>query len=114
MIYNYHNKKTYNNFKKEGFIMTIKELKEMYEGQYEDIEIYSPLSVGEHYPNHFHTDNCRYAEEYSDESKVGLYELMDEEDYNHSIMANASDYADFEEWYDDKDAKVLCIMIADE
>ena len=91
--------------------MTIKEVKEMYKGQYDELEVYSTWNVGEHYPNHFHTDNCRYTEEYTDESEVGLYELMDEEDYNHSIMANASDYADFEEWYDNKDARVLCIMI---
>ena len=92
-------------------MMTIKEIKEMYEGQYEEIEVYSALSVGKHYPDHFHTDNCKFTEEFTDESKVGLYELMDEEDYNHSIMANASDYADFENWYGNKEAKVLCIML---
>ena len=91
--------------------MTIKEVKEMYKGQYDELEVYSTWNVGEHYPNHFLTDNCRFTEEYTDESEVGLYELMDEEDYNHSIMANASDYADFEEWYGNKDARVLCIMI---
>lgn len=93
-------------------MMTIKEIKEMYEGQYEEIEVYSALSVGKHYPNHFHTDNCKFTAEFTDESEVGLYELMDEKDYNHSIMANASDYADFEEWYGNKEAKVLCIMLA--
>ena len=91
--------------------MTIKEVKEMYEGQYDELEVYSTWNVGEHYPNHVHTDNCKCAEEYTDDSEVGLYELMDEEDYNRSIMANASDYADFGEWYDNKGAKVLCIMI---
>ena len=93
-------------------MMTIKEIKEMYEGQYEEIEVYSALSVGKHYPDHFHTDNCKFTEEFTDESEVGLYELMDEKDYNHSIMANASDYADFEGWYGNKEAKVLCIMLA--
>ena len=91
--------------------MTIKEVKEMYKGQYDELEVYSTWNVGEHYPNHFHTDNCKSTEEYTDESEVGLYELMDEEDYNRSIMANASDYADFGELYDNKGAKILCIMI---
>ena len=91
--------------------MTIKEVKEMYKGQYDEIEVYSTGNVGRHYPNHFHTDNCRFTEEYTDESEVGLYELMDEEDYDRSIMANCSEHADFGEWYDNKDAKVLCIMI---
>lgn len=93
--------------------MTIKEVKEMYDKQYKDVEVYEPNSSGKYYPNHFHTDNCKCVDEYTDESEVGLYELMDEEDYNNSIMANSSEYADFEEWYDNKDAKVLCIMLAD-
>ena len=92
--------------------MTVKEVKEIYKGQYEEIEVYSTSNVGKHYPDHFHTDNCKFTEEFTDESKVGLYELMDEEDYNNSIMANASDYADFESWYGNKEAKVLCIMLA--
>ena len=83
----------------------------MYEGQYNDIEVYEPNSKGEYYPNHFHTDNCETAECYSDESEVGLYELMDEEDYAHSILANSCVSADFEGWYGSKEAKVLCIML---
>lgn len=43
--------------------------------------------------------------------EVGLYELMNEEEYNNTLMANGDIYADFEDWYGDKDAKVLCIMI---
>jgi hypothetical protein len=92
-------------------VMTIKEVKEMYKGQYDEIEVYEPNSRGNHYPNHFHTDNCKYTEEYSDESEVGLYELMNEDDYEHSINANSCVTTDFEEWYDDKEAKVLCIML---
>jgi hypothetical protein len=38
---------------------------------------------------------------------------MSEEEYDHSILANTSDKADFIDWYGDKDAKVLCIMLAD-
>lgn len=95
--------------------MTIKEVKEMYKGQYDDFEVYKANSVGEHYPTHFHTDNCRFVDEdpevYTDESEVGLWDLMDEVDYNNSIMANTSDYANFDMWYNKKDAKVLCVML---
>ena len=90
--------------------MTIKEVKDMYKGEYEDMEVYSPCNIGRYYPNRFHTDNCKFTEDFTDDSEVWLYELMDEESYNHSIMANASDYANFEEWYGNHDTKVLCIM----
>ena len=88
--------------------MTVKEVKEMYKGQYEEIEVYSTWNVGKHYPDHFHTDNCKFTEEFTDESKVGLYELMDEEDYNNSILANCS--VEFEEIYEKND-KILVIVI---
>ena len=51
------------------------------------------------------------SQNYDDDMEVGLYELMDEEEYNNTIMANCDIYADFEDWYGDKDAKVLCVMI---
>lgn len=91
--------------------MTIKEVKEMYKSKYDDIEVYKPKSTGRYYPNHFHTDNCKFTEEHTDKLEVGLYELMDEEDYEDSIMANTCVYADFSEWYGNKNAKVLCIML---
>lgn len=40
-----------------------------------------------------------------------LYSLMDETEYNNSILANTDTYADFANWYDDKNAKVLCALI---
>lgn len=93
--------------------MTIKDVKELFKNEFEEIEVFKANSHGRYYPNRFHTDNCSATEDYSDESEVGLYELMDEEDYNNSIMANINDYARFEEWYGNKEAKVLCIMLAD-
>lgn len=93
---------------------TVKDVKELYKGEYAEIEVYKPVGVGEHYPDHFHTDNCKGIEEgFDDESEVGLYELMDEDDYNDSILANSCMKADFGEWYGSKDAKVLCMMLAD-
>lgn len=95
--------------------MTIKDVKEMYEGMYAELEVYETWSVGKHYPNHFHTDNCFYViEGYNDDSEVGLYELMDEEEYNNSILANTEMFADFEDWYGNKDARILCVMLKKE
>lgn len=91
--------------------MTIKEVKEMYAGQYIDVEVYMPVSRGEYYPNEFHTDNCNYVLEYDDNAEAGLYELMDEVDYTQTILANMIDVADFNEWYGDSNAKVLCVML---
>ena len=93
-------------------MLTVKDVKEMFAGQYDDIEVYKPFEKGKYYPKYFRTGNCKFTEDYSDESEVGLYQLMNEDDYDHSILANASVKADFGMWYDDKNAKVLCIMLA--
>lgn len=42
---------------------------------------------------------------------VKAWELMDEELYQRTIAANSSEDVDFGEWYDDKDARVLCILV---
>lgn len=97
--------------------MTIKDVKEEYKNEYAELEVYKAMSGGKYYPSNFHMDNCRSLGEdsphgnYDDDMKVGLYELMDEEEYNNTIMANCDIYADFEDWYGNKNAKVLCIMI---
>ena len=97
--------------------MTIKEVIEENKGKYTELEVYKAMSGGKYYPSNFHMDNCRSLGEnsphgnYDDDMEVGLYELMNEEEYNNTIMTNCDIYADFEEWYGDKDAKVLCIMI---
>lgn len=94
----------------------LKRLKDLGE-TYEDIELYESNSRGRYYPNHFHTDNCRCIEpnvpfdQYSRCTEVGFYELMDEEEYNDTILANTIIHADFDDWYGNKDAKVLCIMV---
>ena len=96
---------------------TIGEIKDMYKGQYAAIEVYAPNDTGEHMPSFFHTDNCHspeeWEQEYDDYSDVVFYELMNEEEYNYSILANGDATADFTDWYGDKNAKVLCIMLED-
>lgn len=84
--------------------MTVAEVKEMYKNRdYVDMEVYTG--------DHFHTDFCKWTDEYSDDSEVKGWSLMDEEEYNNTILANACPQADFEEWYDDKNAKVLVLLI---
>jgi hypothetical protein len=97
--------------------MTIKEVKELVNGKYVDVEYYKSKTFGKYFPNHFHTDNCMMVElgegnNYSEDSNVAFYELMNEEDYNTSLYSNCSIVANFEEWYNDKNAKVLCIMLS--
>lgn len=85
---------------------------ERYGEKWADIEVYKPNNCGEYYPNHFHTDNCKFTDDWTEDSYVKLVDLMDEEDYNNSLMENC-DSADFEEWYGDKNAKILCMMLTD-
>ena len=72
--------------------MTIKDVKEEYKNEYAELEVYKAMSGGKYYPSNFHMDNCR---------SLG-------EDSPHG---NCDIYADFEDWYGNKNAKVLCIMI---
>lgn len=89
--------------------MTVKEIKEMYKGEYADIEFYK-FSGRRHSVHH---DFIEDIESMKDDEEPEYYELMDEEEYDSSIMANTCEHADFEMWYDDKNAKVL-VIIADE
>lgn len=89
-------------------IMTIKEMKEKYAGQYVDVEVYEFTSKRKS----VHTDFVASVDDYTDETKVDDFysELMDEDRYNESICANCGE-ADFSEWYDDSDAKILVIVL---
>lgn len=89
--------------------MSIKEIKNMYAGQYTNIEVYEPMNRGRHYPNHFHTDNCNETENFTDESEVGIYSLMDIDEYNQTILANTSINTDSFGWTQDE--KILCMML---
>ena len=88
--------------------MTIKDVKEMYK-DYVDIEVYTKIYTGN--VNQFHTDNCEYTEDYTDDSEVILYSLMGKEEYANTLLANScEDVNDYwGDWNDDD--KVLCIMI---
>ena len=90
--------------------MKIKELKELLKKQkkeYVDIEVYKFNSI----KKSIHTDYINSVENYTDEYEIEDYELMNEYDYNHSILANACEEANFSEWYDDNNAIVLVIIL---
>ena len=79
---------------------TIGQLKKMYHGRYSAIEVYMGDS--------FHTDSCRSVEEYKDNDIVKKYQLMDEEDYNSTLLANCG--VSFSDLYEKND-KVLCLLV---
>lgn len=88
--------------------MTVREVKEMFKGDYVDVEVYEDKfqhRVG------FHTDFIKDVEDYSDDDEVLEYQLMDEDEYSQSILANTGEQADFSDWYDDKDVEVLILKI---
>ncbi len=58
-----------------------------------------------------HGDFIRSVDEPNLDAEVDSWELMDEEDYNQSVYANTSVKADFAEWYDDSDARVLVVVL---
>jgi hypothetical protein len=95
--------------------MTIGELKELLKKQgkeYCDIEVFVMACSNSRLT--FHSDYIWGIIDYSDNSKVLDYEIMDEKDYDTSILANGCMRADFKEWYNDKNAKVLCILVEKE
>jgi hypothetical protein len=91
--------------------MTVKETIEMFKCEFVDVEVYKDKF--QHNAG-FHTDRITSVENYSENSEVIEYELMDEADYQNSILANCSESADFAEWYDDANAKVLVLKIKNE
>ena len=89
---------------------TVAEIKKMYEGKYADIEFYKFRFNNKI----IHTDYIKYIEDVSDDAPVEDFELMDEERYNFSVLANCCEEADFKTWYGSSEARVLVIIIADD
>lgn len=88
--------------------MTIKEVKEMFNGKYADVEVYEATSFNARDP--FHTDAIRGTEDYSDDSEVIAYDLKDKTDYLESIGANCDLGWEWEDCYNPDD-RILCIKI---
>lgn len=85
--------------------MTIKELKEMYKGEYSRIEVY--VDEFQHQAG-FHTDRIQECESWEDDAEVLEHELMDEEEYNNSILVNCGErFSDFFE----PEEKILVVKV---
>ena len=67
------------------------------------------------YIRKIHTDNTACMDMNVDdlpEEFKGDVQLMDEEEYDNTLLANSCTSADFEDWYGDKDAKVLVVVLS--
>ena len=87
--------------------MKIKEIKKMFKNEFADVEVYKYTSKRKS----IHTDNIKTIANYNDDCIVIDFQLMDEEDYNSTIKANDCIQADFGELYDNKNARVLVVII---
>lgn len=56
-------------------------------------------------------DELNFKELYCTDIEEIDFEVMDEQEYNNTILANTSVEADFDEWYGDKNAKVLVVVL---
>lgn len=92
---------------------TIKELQNS--NDYVEYQIYAYTDRTHREHGDFITDDLNeiYGIEFLKDKEVLHYEIMDEERYNETILANCCTSADFEVWYDDKDAKVLVMFLSE-
>lgn len=82
--------------------MTVGEVKNMFKDQYADVEYYR--NTLEYCTS---VDAC----EVNDDMEAVSYQLADEDAYNKKVLANSEITADFDDWYGDDTAKVLCILL---
>lgn len=88
--------------------MKIKEAIAMLSKEYTNIEVWMYTDKSKR----LHTDYVKNIDdEYDEEIEIDDYYIMDEDEYNRTILANCGEYADFATWYDDKDEKVVVIMV---
>lgn len=86
---------------------TINSIKDAFKGEFVEVEVYKMAGSS----NRIHTDNIQSYDKYTGEERAINYGLMDEGRYNETILANSCVTADFADWYGDKTAKVLVILI---
>lgn len=88
--------------------MNVKEVLEMYKGQYADVEIYKSTGMKSRDP--FHTDAIKGIDGCPDETEVTDYNLADKEEYLNSVGANCDLGWKWEDCYNTDD-KILLIKI---
>lgn len=91
---------------------TINEVIEMYKGDYTEVEIYRYNNPSMYYNGGIHTDSIEYLDNDIDYNKTYDLDcqLMDEDDYNNTVLANAGEH--FTDMYELED-KVLVIVLLD-
>lgn len=89
--------------------MNFNEVKEKFEGQYKEIEAYKYSGLN-HSINTDTVDGIDLLDVDGCE-KVLDYYLMNEDDYNNTLLANSCITADFADWYGDNNAKILVVVI---
>lgn len=98
-------------------MMKIREILEEYRGKYEEVEIYKYTGKRHDIHGDFIEDiwclDGDYSYSIDDLLNVETvdYELMDEQEYNSSVLANTSEYIKFDDIFTIKDAKILVIML---
>lgn len=92
--------------------MTVGEVKNMFKNQYADVEYYRNTFNWTHQID-FNLEHCTGVDacEVNDDMEAVSYQLADEDTYNKTVLVNSEITADFEDWYENKDAKVLCILL---
>ena len=92
-------------------MFTVKELLDKYNGQYKEVEFYK--ATDNYKSREFHGDFIEPIddEDVPDDCEVIGFEFMDEEQYDHTVLANCSIRANFEEWYDNRTALILCVLV---
>ena len=78
-----------------------------------EVEVYR-FNQADQYIKGIHTDNTKSLDISIDnlpDEFDGMVELMTEQEYNDSVLANSSVSAEFEDWYGDKNAKVLVVVL---
>ena len=86
--------------------MTIADAKEINKGKYNTVEVYKNINQ---ISKDFHTDNIEFTEEYTGNTEIIDYNLMDKEEYNNTVLANHDLYAD--DFMSESDFPVLCILV---
>jgi hypothetical protein len=96
--------------------MTVKELiEEQYNDCIADYEVYAFIGKVHKIHGDFITNLDEvFSEEKYQDYEVESWEIMDEERYKNTIVANSTEEASFSHWYNDENAKVLVIVISEE
>lgn len=92
--------------------MTVGEVKNMFKDQYADVEYYKNSFKGTHQID-FNMEHCTGVDtsEVNDDMEAVSYQLANEDIYDKTVLANSEIAADFDDWYGDSNAKVLCILV---